>query len=173
MHQLQLISESVRKARARRIRHYYRHKQKILEYGRRYAKTPVGRKGAHRRMSKWLSADPGNIIKMKTASARWYLRIKVERQEEFVVAYGGKCSCCGESNRKFLTIEHLNGGGHKERQSEGINTLTLLSRLKKRGWPKEYTVLCFNCNCGKNRNKGVCPHLETNDSLVIAKLVGI
>jgi hypothetical protein len=30
---------------------------------------------------------------------------------EMLSAYGGKCVCCGESEYKFLAIDHINGGG--------------------------------------------------------------
>jgi hypothetical protein len=31
----------------------------------------------------------------------------------------------------------------------------------KNAFPDTITLLCFNCNCGKGRNKGVCPHKGT------------
>ena len=30
--------------------------------------------------------------------------------------------------------------------------------LKNNNFPEGFQVLCFNCNCGKARNKGICPH---------------
>lgn len=28
------------------------------------------------------------------------------------------------------------------------------------GFPDELQLLCFNCNCGRQRNGGVCPHVD-------------
>ena len=80
----------------------------------------------------------------------------------FVGEYGGKCQCCGEKEVRFLTIEHLNGGGSDERRRLGSNNQrSLLAHIKKQGYPEDkYALLCFNCNLGKARNGGVCPHVE-------------
>lgn len=74
-------------------------------------------------------------------------------REEGILEYGGKCSCCGESEAKFLTLEHLNGRSSEDRAT-GYKAW---ARLKRLGWPKGYTVLCWNCNCAKGIY-GVCPH---------------
>lgn len=72
--------------------------------------------------------------------------------------YGYQCTCCGESRRDFLTIEHLNGGGsaHRKRSPGGADRI--IREIRDAGWPKEYTTLCMNCNFAKWR-KGVCPHV--------------
>jgi hypothetical protein len=73
---------------------------------------------------------------------------------EMIAAYGDRCACCGEARQEFLSIEHVNGGGKAHQRRTG----NVLFDLKKRGWPKDgFTLLCFNCNCGKGR-LGVCPH---------------
>jgi hypothetical protein len=71
-----------------------------------------------------------------------------------IEGYGGKCSCCGESEIKFLTIEHENKDGKKHRKETNGH---YYQDLIKRGFPKGYTVLCFNCNCAKGFYE-VCPH---------------
>jgi len=75
-----------------------------------------------------------------------------------IAAYGGKCVCCGETIRQFLTIDHKNGGGTKHREEMfGGATTGLYRWLKKHNYPPEYQVLCFNCNCAKGFH-GECPH---------------
>lgn len=66
-----------------------------------------------------------------------------------------KCACCGESIFEFLTIDHINGGGNKHRKSFSGS---FYEWLKKNDFPEGYQVLCYNCNCGKRVNRGICPH---------------
>jgi hypothetical protein len=85
---------------------------------------------------------------------------------EVIAGYGGKCSCCGESETKFLTVDHVNNDGHKERgHRHKLNPnsygLGLYRRIIKEGFPSRYQVLCMNCNFGKRMNNGVCPHQES------------
>lgn len=85
---------------------------------------------------------------------------KIARQKlfsEVVMHYGGKCSCCGESNMKFLTIDHINNDGaeHKRKIGRGVHRW-----LKKNNYPEGFQTLCWNCNCGRARNGGICPHKE-------------
>lgn len=87
-------------------------------------------------------------------------------RDEFLAAYGGCCTCCGETEDAFLTLEHLNNDGSHHRAEINAASprggraggLSVLRDLKKRGWPKDgYTLLCWNCNLGKAL-RGVCPH---------------
>ena len=75
--------------------------------------------------------------------------------------YGGKCACCGEIIFEFLTIDHIKGNGREERRKLGSNNLSIYRLIVKNNYPNEYRVLCYNCNCGRERNNGVCPHATT------------
>lgn len=83
---------------------------------------------------------------------------------ECYAAYGGAfCACCGEDDLVFLTLDHMNNdGGEHRRQLSGKNKgyggLTFYRMLKRQGYPTGFQVLCFNCNVGRARNGGVCPH---------------
>lgn len=69
------------------------------------------------------------------------------------------CSCCGEKQFHFLILEHINGGGNKERKKFKNAGITLWNHLIKEGFPKGYDVLCYNCNiCSSHM---ICPH-KTN-----------
>jgi hypothetical protein len=83
-------------------------------------------------------------------------RIAFALKSAVFAAYGGaRCACCGEDTFEFLSIDHINGGGtrHLKEISGG-----LYYWLREHGYPQGFQVLCFNCNFGKARNKGVCPH---------------
>lgn len=70
------------------------------------------------------------------------------------------CSCCGEKEYVFLTIDHINGGGTQHRKE--VPASNLARWLIKNNFPNGYDVLCFNCNCGKHKNGGICPHKNIN-----------
>ena len=84
-------------------------------------------------------------------------------REEVLIKYGGnppKCSCCGESEKIFLTLDHVYGNGNKHKNEIGVKGTGLYIWAKQNNFPLIFKVLCFNCNCGKYRNKGICPHEE-------------
>ena len=75
--------------------------------------------------------------------------------------YGGsppKCACCGEKEIRFLTLDHINGGGRKDRLSKNNLSGGLSGWIVKNNFPGGFQVLCMNCNWGKYINGGVCPH---------------
>lgn len=89
---------------------------------------------------------------------------RLEILKEIVEAYGGKCQCCGEDTLMFMTIDHIFNDGAKHRKRLGFPSkagIHIYRELKRLGYPKDrYRLLCFNCNCGRARNGGTCPHQE-------------
>lgn len=83
---------------------------------------------------------------------------------EIRIAYGNVCNCCGEKEPLFLTIDHINNDGYKLRPRNGGKAKVLqfsghyYQSIIRAGFPKDLQLLCWNCNCGRNRNKGICPH---------------
>ena len=100
--------------------------------------------------------SPDGIIRLMAYDAH----IRERLREEVFQHYGNKCVCCGEKNPLFLTLDHINNdGGEQKRklgsQGKGVN---FYGWARKVGYPEDLQLLCFNCNCGKGRNKGICPH---------------
>jgi hypothetical protein len=60
----------------------------------------------------------------------------------------------------FLTLDHVDGGGTKHMAEVRAETggAHIYSWLHKHGYPEGFQVLCMNCNWGRYRNGGVCPH---------------
>lgn len=113
--------------------------------------SPQQREEARLRASEWYVQN-SERVKDQARLRRLALR------NEMLSAYGGRCSCCGESEDAFLTLDHKNRDGAAHRRQLG-NTYATWQDLKRRGWPKRgYTLLCYNCNCGRERNGGICPH---------------
>jgi len=71
--------------------------------------------------------------------------------------YGWVCNCCGEKHKSFLTIDHVNNDGGKDRKN-GIDNRSMLRTIIKDKFPKTYQILCMNCNFSK-RIEGICEHL--------------
>lgn len=75
-----------------------------------------------------------------------------------LVLYGGnppKCDCCGETHIEFLTIDHIHGGGRKDRnQIHRVFYQWLINSPIRKDL---YRVLCYNCNCSLG-HLGYCPH---------------
>lgn len=80
---------------------------------------------------------------------------------EALQAYGGEspsCVCCGEATLLFLSLDHVNGGGHAQRKETGGGGFYIW--LRRHDYPAGFRVLCHNCNFGRQLNGGVCPHQE-------------
>jgi hypothetical protein len=90
--------------------------------------------------------------------AEHYTRYHRKLKTQVIEAYGGKCECCAETERMFLTIDHINNGGNIHRKEIGGGGYTMYRWLKKNSFPKGFRLLCFNCNCGRSANGGICPH---------------
>lgn len=96
----------------------------------------------------------------KATSKEWTAKIR----DEVYQAYGGAiCACCGETEPKFLTIDHINNDGHIHRRENRWAATGLYRYLRANNFPPGYQVLCYNCNLGKARNKGVCPHVSPQE----------
>ena len=88
-----------------------------------------------------------------------------QRRSKVLVAYGEICTCCKESDSRFLTIDHIDGGGSKHRRElskspRRASSGVLIRWLIKKGFPSGFQILCFNCNCGRAINGGICPHQD-------------
>lgn len=83
-----------------------------------------------------------------------YARIR----QRVVDGYGGKCYCCGETEPCFLTLDHVNNDGAEHRRKHKAVGMRLYQYLIRNKFPPEFQLLCFNCNCGRQINNGVCPH---------------
>jgi hypothetical protein len=79
-------------------------------------------------------------------------------RDEAIEAFGGRCACCGETDRAFLTIDHVEGGGTRERKLRNAFGRMLYRELKRLGYPTSFRLLCMNCNFGRHLNGGICPH---------------
>ncbi len=97
-----------------------------------------------------------------------YVNYMARLKAMILEAYGSSCSCCGETNPGFLTIDHIYNDGAAERKKMAGQTFYIY--LKNAGFPKDrYRLLCMNCNWGR-RQTGKCPHSEKKDVKGVAIL---
>lgn len=78
---------------------------------------------------------------------------------EVIDAYGGRCACCGESEATFLELDHVDSDGAEHRRMIGRGAHATYKWAKDQGFPASFQLLCANCNQGRHRNGGVCPHV--------------
>ena len=84
---------------------------------------------------------------------------------EIIQAYslGRCCACCKEDNIFLLSVDHIDGKRlkeeieHEKKYGVKMAGLSLYMLLKKKGFPKGYQILCYNCNLSKGHH-GMCPH---------------
>ena len=109
---------------------------------------------------KRLAYSRANRSKLYAYNARWQRERNAALRAEMLAAYGANCACCGESERIFLDLDHINNDGARHRREMGNQAQVLLA-LRAAGWPRDaFQVLCCNCNQGKARNGGICPHVK-------------
>lgn len=89
-----------------------------------------------------------------------HAQIRNEDRQNVMDHYGGKCICCGESEILFLTIDHIYGGGNQHRKDIKKWGSGFYKWLIKENFPNDFQLLCHNCNMGKHRNGGICPHIK-------------
>lgn len=89
-------------------------------------------------------------------------RIKYNAQlrSDVLGAYGDRCACCGEEEPKFLSIDHIDGGGAAHRRETGVGSgFHFYLWIRRNDYPDGLQVLCHNCNSAKG-SYGQCPHEE-------------
>lgn len=86
------------------------------------------------------------------------IRYRENARDTVYAAYGEKCVCCGESERMFLSIDHINNDGSKHRRILNGSGDQIYRWLIQHDFPPDFRILCFNCNLGRHRNGGNCPH---------------
>ena len=93
---------------------------------------------------------------------RKHKRAYSKRIRELILQrYGSRCTCCGETEVKFLTIDHVerDGAEHRRKVAKNLYYKSIALDVDV----KRYRILCFNCNCGREKNGGICPHEEASD----------
>lgn len=119
------------------------HRDRLKKYGIRYK----------------CAACASDRTEKELQDLRHYSREMRKTKKRLVLkGYGSKCACCGEKNPKFLTIDHIAGGGRKHRRKLGGQSY-FYTFLIKNNFPKGYQIMCMNCNFAKGVYRK-CPHAK-------------
>lgn len=81
-----------------------------------------------------------------------------------------RCECCHETILEFLSIDHIHGGGGKERKQ--IRGTNYYGWLRSHGLPAGMRVLCHNCNQSFGFY-GYCPHQREETHLCLTNTSAI
>lgn len=106
---------------------------------------------------------------------KWYAssdfrkrRIQKDRllRDQIIQHYGGKCVCCNTSEKTFLAIDHINGGGNAHRkQIKKMAASSFYKWIIKQNFPNDLQILCYNCNMSKYLLGGLCAHKHKQDGV--------
>lgn len=72
-------------------------------------------------------------------------RERVKKQRDKIIELLGAICKCGYTDNRALNIDHINGGGTKERKKVGGGYYTFVLKQLNAG-SKDYQLLCCNCN---------------------------
>lgn len=96
------------------------------------------------------------ILKRAAGEGGWRWKLFVEILDH----YGWVCQCCGEREPIFLTVDHKLGGGNEDRRTIRQDYHEWYRAIVDKGFPDDLEIRCYNCNLGRDRNGGTCPHEE-------------
>ena len=123
-----------------------------------YRETPGCGKPGHD-TDHYSSSGKKSCRECHLARGRKYAKARhARRRAAAILAYGGACQCCGETELVFLAIDHVDGGGNQHRKEIGASGSTTIYRwLEANDYPEGFQVLCHNCNYARSQPCG-CPH---------------
>jgi hypothetical protein len=116
---------------------------------KRYCQGEAGKLSAKRNQKsearkKYVSTEKfknRNKLYLKKRNATRRLQVLIHYSEETP-----RCKKCGEKHLEFLEIDHINGGGRKQR---GTGWHNIYVKLIAENFPEGYQILCSNCNIKK------------------------
>jgi hypothetical protein len=81
---------------------------------------------------------------------------RAQLRSQVFQAYGGRCQCCGESDPRVLTLDHIT-------PCRGQRSKDIYKDAIRLGFPRDvFQTLCLNCNQLKGTD-AVCPHQQRKD----------
>lgn len=135
------------------------------EYQRQWRKTDKGRLSTTKATLRWRAKSVENKAKSLATAARYRRKLRFDVMSH----YGDHCVCCGETNKFFLSLDHINNDGKAHRLTVGKGKFSsgganFFRHVRNAGYPPHLQILCFNCNHAK-AFYGSCPHTQAGLSV--------
>lgn len=130
------------------------------EYHKKYRETHREEQAAYKKQ--WNESHKEYMHQYRVEHLERHKRLsKIRRDEQKVrvlshysTSNTPNCAKCGIDDIDVLTIDHINGGGSKQRrQIKAVNSIYYW--LDKNKLPDGYQVLCANCNQKKRIIEGL------------------
>lgn len=67
-----------------------------------------------------------------------------------------RCVCCHEDQIEMLTLDHMHQDGAEHRKE--LSGKNIYKWIVDNYFPEGFQVLCYNCNIGRYKTGGECPH---------------
>lgn len=128
--------------------------QSYTEAMQRYQKSPKGRETRRRNRAQLGPVRDARLVRQREQMRVYRLGVR----NTVLAAYGNKCACCGEANKGFLTVDHIDGNVPELAETgKKLSGWVLYNYLIAHDFPPGYQCLCANCNMGIGW-WGTCPH---------------
>lgn len=89
---------------------------------------------------------------------RKYTRDRGQQIKQIVLSHYSdgqpKCNQCGFEDIRALSVDHINGGGNKQRRDDGLLGANFYKWIKHQNYPEGLQVLCMNCQFIKRMEDG-------------------
>lgn len=137
----QTREEQLEKKRIEGREYYLKNKERMNERGREnYAKKKaLGWKYNKKHSREYQEKNKDRLKEYAKKHQR-------EIRKTLIILMGGKCVKCGFDDERALQIDHIHGGGYKERKeatSKNFNRRAIKSVKNNEG---VFQLLCANCN---------------------------
>jgi hypothetical protein len=131
---------------------YLKNKDKILQQQKKYSSRPERKK--YRKKFHLEHKDEEN---------KWQRDYRLKLRMTVFSLMGNKCARCGFSDNRALQVDHVNGGGTKERKNFNCSESYWIHILDTFDTSK-YQLLCANCNLIKKYENKEFPNRIITDS---------
>ena len=128
------------------LRYYYKNKDKIKEYTKKWAKEHPDKRREYRRKEYLKAKMDKNLMKKRIKIKKdWELRLKIEVLSHYS---NNKIECqkCGTNDVRILVLNHERGGGSRDRKQLNKYGMAFYNYLKRQNYPSGFNVLCRNCD---------------------------
>ena len=124
--------------------YYHEHKEKCNKTSALWQQNHKDRANEFKRKWKEANLDEVKVQDKKTA---------VKLKTDILFHYSGgeiKCARCGITDTDVLCLDHVDGGGNKQRKElQLVGGSGFYRWLRTNDYPEGFQVLCANCNLKK------------------------